>query len=349
MLPTEWAGEGTMAGRRKGNAPYPAFAGWTVRKLWAEIGRRRIVARNNAKKAALVCLLVQDTARLTGNFCRASRGRRVAAQSDGQAGEPLLASTSDETPAPQVRDEDDSDKVAYLQRTVNMLQSSFAELSRIVTESLQEKRSKSTLSGTEGAEFSAGNDRQQRDPCIPLATSGGAHYVTGASGPSRESPHVGRNVKASAETPLVQPNRPVWAPTINMSAGGSAAAVPLVLSQHQAMQGRGVSVNDIKHVDIVSPQIKSEIWQGKDINLATLLIPGFVSEHELSHREMYLSDGVAVPLKPQKDARLLNTHVARISKSFQYLQKRDVWKILPTRAAWQLPKPNYRDGHRFRR
>ena len=152
-------------------------------------------------------LLVQDTARLTGNVYRATRGRRVAAQSDGQAGEPLLASASDETPTPQVRDEDDSDKVAYLQRTVDTLQSSFAELSRIVTESLQEKHSKSTLSGTEGAEFSAGDDRQQRDPGIPLATSGGAHYVTGASGPSRESPHVGPNVTASAETPLVQPNR----------------------------------------------------------------------------------------------------------------------------------------------
>ena len=178
-----------MAGRRKGNAPYPAFAGWTVRKLWAKIGRR-IVAPNNAKKATLVRLLVQDTARLTGNVCRATRGRRVAAQSNGQAGEPLLASASDETPAPQVRDEDDSDKVAYLQRTVDTLQSSFAELSRMVTESLQEKHSKSTLSGTEGAEFSAGDDRQQRDPGIPLATSGGAHYVTGASGPSRESPYA---------------------------------------------------------------------------------------------------------------------------------------------------------------
>ena len=54
ILPTEWAGEGTMAGRRKGNAPYPAFAGWTVHKLWAEIGRM-IVTPNNAKKATLVC------------------------------------------------------------------------------------------------------------------------------------------------------------------------------------------------------------------------------------------------------------------------------------------------------
>ena len=199
ILPTEWAGEGTMAGRRKGNAPYPACAGWTVRKLWAEIGRM-IVTPNNAKKATLVRLLVQDTARLTGNVCRATRGRRVAAQRDGQAGEPLLASASDNRPAPQMRDEDDSDKVAYLQRTVDTLQSSFAELSRIVTESLREKHSKSTLSGTEGAKFSASDDRQQRNPSIPLATSGGVHYVTGAHGPSRESPHVGRKHPSSSQT-----------------------------------------------------------------------------------------------------------------------------------------------------
>ena len=185
--------EGTMAGRRRGNAPYPAFAGWPVRKLWAEIGRRGIVAPNNAKKATLVHLLVQDTARMTAdrNVCRATRGRRVAAQSDGQDGEPLPASASDdcdETPAPQVRDKDD--KVAHLQRTVDMLQSSLA-LWSYPASLLKVCKKKCKITVKEGAEFSVGDDRQQRGTGIPLSMPGAAHYVTGASRLSRESPQLG--------------------------------------------------------------------------------------------------------------------------------------------------------------
>ena len=153
-----------MAGIRRGKAPYDIFAGWTVRKLWAKIGRQRIVAPNNAQ-VTLVRLLVLDTVRVTAkhNTGRATQGHHAATLSDGQAGGSLLASAnddSDKTPAPQVQDVQEYDKVAYLQRTVDTLQSCFVELYHVVTESLQDKTSKS-LSGTESMESRAGDNRLQ--------------------------------------------------------------------------------------------------------------------------------------------------------------------------------------------
>ena len=61
------------------------------------------------------------------------------------------------------------------------------------------------------------------------------------------------------------------------------------------------------HVEVVSPQLKLEIWQGRNVNMASLLIPYFVSEHELSNREIFISDGVAVPFRPHRDAWLLRS------------------------------------------
>ena len=46
---------------------------------------------------------------------------------------------------------------------------------------------------------------------------------------------------------------------------------------------RGVSADELPHVDVVSPAIESQILSGKDVNLAALLIPNYVGEIGRAH------------------------------------------------------------------
>ena len=59
----------------------------------------------------------------------------------------------------------------------------------------------------------------------------------------------------------------------------------------------------IPHIDIVSDNIKKKIWEGKDVNLATLLIP----KHD-SDKATYQEQGaITVNLSNQEDSRLHKT------------------------------------------
>ena len=64
----------------------------------------------------------------------------------------------------------------------------------------------------------------------------------------------------------------------------------------------GVSADSVPHVIIVSPSIRRDIIAGKDINLASLLIPGYKTDLEQT-RHLMVGDEV-VPLKPLTDTRL---------------------------------------------
>ncbi len=63
----------------------------------------------------------------------------------------------------------------------------------------------------------------------------------------------------------------------------------------------GVPMGSLPHIELVSPELREDILKGKDINLATLLIPNY--RPEAYHREMVIGQE-AVPLKPMTDARL---------------------------------------------
>ena len=64
----------------------------------------------------------------------------------------------------------------------------------------------------------------------------------------------------------------------------------------------GIPSDSVQRVDIVSPQLKRDILSGKDINLTSLLIPGFKSDQNVE-RHMVVGDEV-IPLKPLSDPRL---------------------------------------------
>ncbi len=63
----------------------------------------------------------------------------------------------------------------------------------------------------------------------------------------------------------------------------------------------GVPMGSLPHIELVSPELREDILKGKDINLATLLIPNY--RPESYHREMVIGQE-AVPLKPLTDSRL---------------------------------------------
>ena len=70
-----------------------------------------------------------------------------------------------------------------------------------------------------------------------------------------------------------------------------------------AMLGKATPSGDLPHVEIVSPQLRADIIQGKDVNLASLLIQGFTSEGEQSQRSILVGTE-CIPLKPLRDHRL---------------------------------------------
>ena len=73
-------------------------------------------------------------------------------------------------------------------------------------------------------------------------------------------------------------------------------------SPKEALLGKGVASHNVPRISLVSPRLRGEILAGKDINLARLLIP---DQDEYNQREILLSDGAAIPVKPRTDHRLL--------------------------------------------
>ena len=65
----------------------------------------------------------------------------------------------------------------------------------------------------------------------------------------------------------------------------------------------GVRSDCAPQVEIVSEQLRRDVVQGKDVNLAAFLIPGYKSENEAGIRSV-LANGEAIPLKPLSDPRL---------------------------------------------
>lgn len=56
-------------------------------------------------------------------------------------------------------------------------------------------------------------------------------------------------------------------------------------------------------IEVVSPQLRSDIIAGKNVNVAALLIPGYEAYDELHSHHLVLGDDV-IPLKPLSDSRL---------------------------------------------
>ena len=67
--------------------------------------------------------------------------------------------------------------------------------------------------------------------------------------------------------------------------------------------GSGIRSDSAPKVEIVPENIRRDVVQGRDVNLAAFLIPGYKNESQAGVRSI-MADGVAVPLKPLTDPRL---------------------------------------------
>ena len=84
------------------------------------------------------------------------------------------------------------------------------------------------------------------------------------------------------------------------SALGSVPSVP----GSACLPNNGVPSDSLPFVEIISPQLRKDILQGKNINMSSLLIPGAKSgETDLLNRSMLVGDEL-IPLKPITDPRL---------------------------------------------
>ncbi|CAC5393080.1 unnamed protein product [Mytilus coruscus] len=90
-------------------------------------------------------------------------------------------------------------------------------------------------------------------------------------------------------------------PSTSSGAGGSQT-FPLNGGYRFPISEFGVPSECIPHVDIVSEVIKKRIWEGKDVNLAALLIP----KHE-ADKNIVQQGSITVNLSNHEDTRLLKS------------------------------------------
>ena len=91
-------------------------------------------------------------------------------------------------------------------------------------------------------------------------------------------------------------------------------AAQTATSPKEALLGKGVASHNVPRVALVSPRLRNDILSGKDVNLARLLIP---DTEEYNQREIVISGGEAIPVKPRTDQRLLkNLSLSEFIKAF---------------------------------
>ena len=96
------------------------------------------------------------------------------------------------------------------------------------------------------------------------------------------------------------------------STATGAALVPN--AGNLASSSQGVPSNLVPHIELVTPQQRKDILSGKDVNLATLLIPNYVENSQ--DRHMIVGADV-IPLRPAPDQRTTrNLNVSEFIKSF---------------------------------
>lgn len=84
---------------------------------------------------------------------------------------------------------------------------------------------------------------------------------------------------------------------------GAPPVMPVTAQFQQQHGPNGVPSEALQHVEIISPQLRRDIVKGKDINLCSLLIPGYNPDND-ANRHLVVG-GEVVPLKPlSADGRL---------------------------------------------
>ena len=283
-----------MAGRRTrfggtGGTPYTS---WTLPKLRAELSRRGMAWSSYDKKATLVRKLRSAVAPSDGSHIDV--GDASPTRQSGPSVQP--ATTEVEFLRGEVR---------RLQETIARIEGASASSSgpapRTVTATpaTTEDRQLPPWNPHDDVTATAGTSgipgiprpcqRREETPIlrdvdrVPQGSTPGAGAFAGHLPPNQNGGHFG-----TLYMPQLTPG----------TSTGQGMPAP-----QQALQGIGVPSSALPQIEIVSPALRNDIIQGRDVNLASLLIQGFTSDGELGQRTAAAGDDV-VPLKPLRDHRL---------------------------------------------
>ncbi len=78
-------------------------------------------------------------------------------------------------------------------------------------------------------------------------------------------------------------------------------APPVNINNNSTLASAGTPADQLKHIAVVSPQLKKDIIAGKDVNLACLLIPNYSQQRD---GRQFTLDEDTILLKPMSDNRL---------------------------------------------
>ncbi|KAK3099253.1 hypothetical protein FSP39_001635 [Pinctada imbricata] len=227
---------------------------WTLKRLREELQSLGINPPTNSRRMALVRLLTD--ARITDRSKTASR------DSDEVATDQVSASNNNG------RDRAMIDIVSRLSNTVHVLQQSVNNLSSKVS-TLDSRVSNLNSVTTENPDNSFNQTQRPELVSFPINTNPST---------SSEEARIGNFSISSA---LQQQMNPQLIPTSNRptcisAAAGSQEQLQMNTGPNTVTRGRfGISMESLPAVDAVSPQLRQQIIQGRDVNLASLLIPYF--------------------------------------------------------------------------
>ena len=140
-----------------------------------------------------------------------------------------------------------------------------------------------------------------------LTLDGAAYSLQTAVGPPyNQQPsqtHMTTGCQSTATQPLLPGMSYSAASTTGVSNTFRSIINPSLLSHNLVSDNaiHGVPSDSLPHVDIISPSVKKDIIMGKDINLASLLIPGYRTDAMDRH---LVQGSEIIPLKALSDSRL---------------------------------------------
>ena len=116
----------------------------------------------------------------------------------------------------------------------------------------------------------------------------------------------------------ITPDQQVTVPAATIS---SAQSMAPKYHQPPVMMATPIPFSSLPDIDIVPPSIKKEILKGKDINLASLLLPLKDRRYLGSERDLQIGDEI-LTLKSKKDNRLLkDLTIAEFIKAFNIFKR----------------------------
>ena len=130
-----------------------------------------------------------------------------------------------------------------------------------------------------------------------------------------------REVAALKRPEAIIPEQLVPVPAVTISSAQSTPQSMVPVYQPPVMMATPIASSSLPDIDIVPPSIKKEILKGKDINLASLLLPLKDRRYVGSERDLQIGDEI-LTLKSKKDNRLLkDLTIAEFIKAFNIFKR----------------------------